>query len=177
MSGFNESMAYVFNEEGGLADHPNDRGGRTLYGITTTTWEAWRDQLGKAGQPVDACTREDARTIYHGGYWLACKCDALPWPVSLCVFDAAVQHGPQQAIKLLQRSVGAKDDGAIGPATLAAVAKANVPKLVRALVRTRLLNYRAIIIKRPDQKVFAAGWIGRVLNLWSRCIRDMPEAA
>jgi lysozyme family protein len=177
MSGFNEGMAYVFGEEGGLADHPDDRGGRTLYGITTLTWEDWRDTLGKPGSPVDACTREDARSIYHAGYWLACKCDGLPWPVSLCVFDAAVQHGPQQAIKLLQRAVGARDDGAIGPATLAAVAKADVARLVRALVRTRLLNYRAILIKRPDQRVFGPGWIGRAMNLWARCIRDMPEAA
>jgi lysozyme family protein len=177
VSGFEDAIAYVFGEEGGLADHPDDRGGRTLYGITTLTWEDWRDRLGKPGTPVDACTPDDARVIYHRGYWLECKCDALPWPVSLCVFDAAVQHGPEQAAKLLQRALGVRDDGKIGPMTQAAVGGANVAKLVRALIRMRLLNYRAVLIKRPDQRVFGPGWIGRAMNLWARCIRDMPEAA
>jgi lysozyme family protein len=177
MSGFMTALHYVFGEEGGLADVAADRGGRTNLGIATPTWNEWRDRLGKPGQPVDDCTREDAETIYHTGYWLGAKCDGLPWPVSLVVFDSAVQHGPRNAVKLLQRAVGVKDDGAVGPDTLAAAAKVNTAKLVRALLFARLSFYRGILVNDKSQREFAAGWIARVLNLRARCVRDMPEVA
>lgn len=37
------------------------------------------------------------------------------------MFDAAVNSGPGQAIRWLQRAVGAADDGIVGPLTLVAV--------------------------------------------------------
>lgn len=177
MSGFPQALAYVFGEEGGLADHPDDKGGRTHLGISTPTWELWRDKLGKPGTKVDACTRADAEYIYHKGYWVECKCDALPWPLSLCVFDGAVQHGPESGVKILQRAVGAKDDGSVGAKTLASVAKLHPAKAIRAYIRARLLYYRAIYIRDTRQRTFAPAWTGRVVNLWARCIRDYPEAA
>lgn len=177
MSGFAEGFAYVFHEEGGLADSAHDRGGRTNYGITTATWEAHRDQLGKPGTPVDACTPEDARYIYHNSYWLACKCDAFPWPLSLFVFDSAVQHGPKYAVVLLQRALGVPEDGVVGPKTIWAASVAPLPPLLRAALRKRLDYYRKILSADPGQLPNAAGWIRRWSDLWERLIRDLPEAA
>ena len=177
MSGFLQALAYVFGEEGGLADNPNDRGGRTNLGISTPVWEEWRDKLGKSGQPVDACTRNDVETIYHRGFWMATHCDGLPWPVSLCVFDAAVQHGPREAVKQLQRVLDVKDDGVAGPATLAAAEKRPPAPLARALLYARLAYYRGIMVRDKTQREFAPSWIGRVINLRSRCAKDMPDVA
>ena len=177
MSGFQQALVHVFGAEGGLSDHRADRGGRTQMGITAETWARWRDRLGKPQTPVDSCTREDAEQIYLLGYWSPAKCDGLPWPVSLCHFDAAVQHGPRNAGILLQRALGVTEDGVVGPATLKAAAAAHPGRLIPAMVRGRLAFYRKLAIADPSQRAFLAGWIGRVLNLWIRCKRDVPDAA
>jgi lysozyme family protein len=177
LSGFQQALEHVFGAEGGLANDPADRGGRTNLGITTETWERWRDRLGKPNTAVDACTREDATQIYYADYWVAQKCDALVWPVSLCHFDAAVQHHPPYPAVLLQRALGVKEDGIIGPGTLAAAAAAKPGPLIRAMMRGRLEYYRKIATAEPSQRVFLPGWLQRVLDLWARCIRDYPEAA
>lgn len=177
MSGFLNALEYVLGEEGGLADHPQDRGGRTNLGISTPVWNAWRDRLHKPGQSVDACTRNDAEVIYHRGFWMAARCDGLPWPLSLCVFDAAVQHDPRDAVKILQRALGVKDDGILGPVTAQAIAKADKARLVRSYLFARLAFYRADMVRSKEQRVFAPSWIGRILHLRARCLRDHPEIA
>jgi hypothetical protein len=59
--------------------------------------------------------------IYLHDYWLAGRCDRMPWPVSLAHFDACVNTGVTQAAKFLQRTVSTRDDGLIGPLTLGAL--------------------------------------------------------
>ena len=47
---------------------------------------------------------------------------ALPAPSAL-IFDMAVQHGPHVTVQLVQRLVGTRQDGRMGPITASAVAK------------------------------------------------------
>ena len=44
-------------------------------------------------------------------------CDGEPWQL----VDAAYNHGNRNAVKMLQRAVGVKDDGIIGNVTISAV--------------------------------------------------------
>ncbi len=158
--------------EGGLADDPRDKGKRTNFGISSDVWRLWRDRFGKSGQPVDACTRENAIQIYHEGYWIRGKCDGLPWPLSLTHFDSMVQHG--QAPRLLQRTLGVAEDGMIGPATLAAVAPGKAVELAENLLWVRLDYYRSL----PDDWANDS-WMRRLVILRKYVVgqRPIPVAA
>lgn len=173
MAGFPQAVEIVFRAEGGLADDPQDRGGRTNLGITTELWERWRDRLGKPGTAVDACDRTDAYRIYFTDYWTKGKCDGLPWPLSLAHFDSMVQH--REAPRLLQRALGVKEDGLIGPATLNAAPPANAVRLAEDLIWTRLAYYRGL----SDFPHFGRGWLDRMATLREYVvgIRPLPKVA
>lgn len=159
MAGFREALMIVLESEGGLADDPEDMGGRTNLGISAETWARWRDRLGKPGQPVDACTRDDAERIYFTDYWHGGMCDALAWPVSLVHFDSVVQHAA--AATLLQRAVGVKPDGIVGPVTLDMAGKREAKSLAEDLLWVRLAYYRTL----PTWEHHGRGWTGRMVRL------------
>lgn len=173
MAGFREALAVVFEAEGGLADDPHDTGGRTHFGISTPVWETCRDQLGKPGQPVDACTRENAEWIYFTRYWHGGRCDGLAWPLSLVHFDSMVQHGV--AAKLLQRTVGAEDDGIIGRKTLARAGEWDAAKAAEALLWARVEYYTGLRSWPHHGK----GWMRRLATLRRYVVgtRPLPRVA
>lgn len=173
MAGFREALAIVFEAEGGLVDDPHDKGGRTKLGIAADTWERWRGRVGKASAPVDDCTREDAEYIYHQGYWLAGKCDGLPWPLSLVHFDSMVQH--KVAAQLLQRSLGVPADGIIGRRTLEAAGQSNPREAAENLIWIRLDYYD----DRETWVHHGKGWLRRMIALrrYVTGARPLPRVA
>jgi len=76
--------------------------GRTLKGVTQTTYNAWRK--GKGLPTADVCTsltEQEAETIYYERYWLTSGADKLPKAVAITVFDFAVNAGTGQSNKAL----------------------------------------------------------------------------
>ncbi|MDQ7014905.1 MAG: glycosyl hydrolase 108 family protein, partial [Gammaproteobacteria bacterium] len=96
--------------------------------------------------------------IYRSGYWDKCHCDELPEGVDYVVFDGAVNSGPSRSAKWLQGVIGAKQDGGIGPKTLAKVAEEE-PVWVCNLSCDRRL---AFLQSLRTWKVFGLGWGRRV---------------
>ncbi len=86
--------------------------------------------------------------------------------MSLAHFDACVNTGTTQAAKFLQRTVGTRDDGLIGPLTLgaltAAVERESPGALAGRLARQRIAFYRELAKLDPEQWVFLQGWLNRV---------------
>ena len=117
---FPEALAHTLRFEGGWANHPSDPGGATMKGVTHKTYA---DYLGRAvsHDELRAIPDDHLADIYRKRYWDACRCDELPDGLDLAVFDTAVNTGPAQAARLLQRIVGVPADGAIGPKTIVAV--------------------------------------------------------
>lgn len=114
---FDACLKEVLKHEGGFVNHPKDPGGMTNLGVTKATYEDW------VGHPVSekimrGLTVDHVKTLYKVKYWDAVKGDDLPLGLDLCVFDFAVNAGPNRAARYLQRMVGAKEDGQIGPRTL-----------------------------------------------------------
>jgi lysozyme family protein len=177
MSGFYQALPVTLRFEGGFANHPADPGGATMKGVTQGTYDAFRHELGQPSAPVREITDAEVELIYHTRYWTPAKCDALPWPASLCHFDASVNHGLTGAAKLLQRAAGVPDDGKIGPNTLAAIGAMPVPLLVARMLFERLDYYERICLGRPASRVFLLAWLSRVNALRDRCRQDMPEVA
>lgn len=165
MSTFDRALPVVLKAEGGYVNHPSDPGGATNKGITQRSYDEWTESRGGGARPVREITDAEVYAIYKTRYWDAARCDALPWPLSLCHFDAAVNHGVQNAIKILQRALGVADDGVIGSATQAALAAAHPGTLFGRWFAARLQLYYDICQRRPASRTFLFGWVGRMVHL------------
>lgn len=154
---FEESLAHVLKHEGGYVDHPKDPGGATNLGCTKKVWEEWvGHEVTK--DDIKALTVADVAPLYKSRYWDKCRCDDLPHGVDFAVFDLAINSGTGRASKFLQGACGVAADGAIGPATLAAVTKMNPRELASKICERRLEFLQAL----PTWETFGKGWGRRV---------------
>lgn len=80
-------------------------------------------------------------------------------------FDAAVNHGVKRAVILLQRAVGATDDGDFGPATLRQVQLVAPAMTPAQFLAPRRRFFADIVKNNPPQAVFSKGWNNRVNDL------------
>lgn len=138
----------------GYVNDPVDHGGLTKYGIA---------QNANPLVNVSTLTYEEAKNIYFNKYWTAVKADSIPFPLNVLVFDVAVNSGPGNAIKFLQRALEVTADGVFGPGTLAALRKSTSVKILCERYndqRKRFFN--AIVARNPSQGKFLAGWMRRV---------------
>lgn len=163
---FRACVDIVLAGEGGFSNHPQDPGGATNFGITQRTLQAWR-RSDVSVEDVQKLTIDEARQIYQAAYWNVLNCDNLPKGVDLVVFDFGVNAGPARSAKLLQKVVGANQDGAIGPATLAAVAVMKAPDIIRRFGELRLEYYRGL----DGWDTFGNGWKNRTAAVEDAALR------
>lgn len=150
--------------EGGLSDHPADRGGLTKYGVTLETLRRVRP----AATDVDlrALTKDDAIDLLTEEYALKPGLGRIADDaVRFAVIDYAINSGPVTAIRAVQRAAGVVADGIFGPDTEAAVNRFDVRMLLRLLVAQRLRHLGRIITRDPRQSAFASGWMNRVASI------------
>ncbi|MEM7750432.1 MAG: glycosyl hydrolase 108 family protein [Pseudomonadota bacterium] len=157
-SNFSRCIQLIFEAEGDFVDHPEDPGGATNMGITFNTLKAWRHPEKVTVADVRNLAKEEAEQIYRANYWNALSCDDLPGGVDLVVFDFGVNAGTGRSAKTLQRLVGVKDDGVVGPITLAAVATVDAEHIVRRFGEMRLEFYEGL----STASTFGEGWKNRV---------------
>lgn len=179
MAGFPQALAFVLRPdvEGGYSDRADDLGGPTNHGVTWSTYDAWRRKHGLPTRDVREITDDEVAAVYHEGYWVRAHCDAWWWPLSLAVFDAAVQHSPRRAIKLLQEAAGADVDGIVGPQTRGMMAETDRLSLLARLRWRRLVYYGRIVQRRESQAANLVGWINRMRRLEERMAEDVGLAA
>jgi lysozyme family protein len=149
--------------EGGDWDDPV--GGLTRRGVTQATYDAYRDRSGQARRPVTEATDEELRAVYRDGFWLAASCDLWHPAVATVVFNTAVQRGPSQAKRDLQKALGVTVDGIIGPATRAAAAAAEPRKLCEALMDRLTDHYLARAAVSSEAQKTLRGWMHRQARL------------
>jgi lysozyme family protein len=155
---FKNALLHVLVHEGGWANHPMDPGGPTMKGVTLITY---RRYFGENKNKADLRNISDGEleTIYDSGYWSKCRCSDLPFGIDYAVFDAAVNSGPGRGAKWLQASVGAEQDGSIGPETLSHVSAHDPIEVIEAMCDNRLLFLRSL----STWADFGTGW-GRRVN-------------
>lgn len=119
---------------------------------------------------MKALTVDVVKPFYKKMYWDKMHCDDLPKGLDYAAFDFAVNAGVGQSSKFIQRSVGAKDDGAIGPATLAAVAKADPRMLLLGFTNQKVLFYRGLVEKNATQEKFLKGWLARATEVENKAM-------
>jgi len=150
---FDTAFDLLITHEGGFSNHPDDPGGATMYGVT----EAVARAEGYTGAMRDL-SLDFAKQIYRKRYWDACRCDQMPDQLRYPLFDAAVNSGPNQAIKWLQSAAGVKADGKIGPVTRSAVINLNPYALTKNMVGIRL-RFMTNLSNWPS---FSKGWARRI---------------
>ena len=155
---FGSCASFVIDRLEGGSALITDTGGETRWGISK-----------RAHPDVDIAhlTRFGALAIYHDRYWRVIHGDLLPRGLDLAIYDLAVNQGPSQAVRTLQRVLRLAEDGIMGPLTLKA-AKAYRPQSeLRAQVNElRLRSYEAIAQTRPATHAkYLFGWRMRVMRV------------
>ena len=152
---FDEAFERLLGNEGGYANDPRDPGGETMWGITRRVALA----NGYAG-PMREMTQAQAKAIYLARYWGPAHIDLLPDELRFHVFDAAVNSGVGQAVRWMQRAVGAVDDGVVGPETLGALAA-----IPGSVVAARFTGHRLqFMTSLQTWPAFGRGWANRIAN-------------
>ena len=154
MSDFNQAMDIVFKLEGGKV---TDEGGETNFGISKNQYP---------NEDIANMTIDKAKVIYKRDYWDIVKGDQLAWPLSLFVFDAAVNQGCDNKAnfatqKMLQKAVGVPQDGILGVQTMQAVLKKKGEFLNATFLQERAMRY--IGTRSFDKN--GKGWYIRLFRL------------
>lgn len=172
---FDRLMTHVLGNEGGYANHPDDRGGETNWGVTIGVAR----QFGYAG-PMRSMTRAQAVAIYRARYWTAPGYERIAEisdKVAAELFDTGVNMGPGVASAFLQRALNAlnrqgkdfadlKVDGEAGGATRAALTaylrirgKEGETVLLKALNVLQGERYISLGEGRAANESFVYGWL------------------
>lgn len=174
MSKVDEIIDGVIGREGYYSNHPSDRGGETMWGITVAVARA----NGYAG-PMRDMPREVAKAIYKKRYVMDPGFGAvlaLSEPIAEELVDTGVNMGPFWASVFLQKALNAlnmqgkhyadiNEDGDVGQGTLNAL-KAYLAKrgtegvtvMVKALNAQQGARYLDLT-KRPKNEDFVYGWL------------------
>jgi lysozyme family protein len=106
---------------------------------------------------IKTLTREGAKAIYLRDFWTPVATKISDSALCFQVLDAAVNHGIGNAIRFLQRAIGVADDGAFGPASIAAL-QARDPHDVHLLFMAERFEFWA---KLKTFDTFGRGWVRR----------------
>lgn len=139
----------LISHEGGYVNNPADPGGETNWGISKRAYP---------NVDIKALTRDGAKAIYKRDFWDRVDGDKLYDGVAFQLFDFAVNSGIETAVRYLQRSVGAADDGHWGPTSTAAAAAMTESDTIMRLNAERL-DFMTRLKNWPDA---GKGWARRI---------------
>jgi lysozyme family protein len=168
MADYRKHIPFILEWEQEWADDPDDKGGATMKGITIKTYTTYRKRKG-----LPTPTKDDLRNItdaewmeiYKTMYWDRINGNAFQsQSVANIMVDWFWMSGII-AIKRLQLIVGTKQDGIVGPKTLAAVHLKNQRELFDQLKSARYSHFEEIVKNDPTQKKFHDGWKRRLKNI------------
>lgn len=162
MNDFDAAVSRLLDSshEGGFSKDPHDPGNWTGGAVGVGNLVGTRYGISAASYPnVDllTLTKEKARTIYWADFWERLGLSNIAKPANGLIFDAAVNHGPGNAARLMQRALGVLPDGKIGPITRAAMANADQANFTMRFIAYRLLFWTDTSIWSSQGK----GWTRR----------------
>ena len=167
---FNNVMAEIFRHEGGYVNDPRDAGGETNMGISK-----------RAHPMVDIknLTRSTAKTLYRRDYWEPVRGEQMPDGLDLVAMDGSVNSGVSRGSKWVQKGLGVKVDGKIGPMTVgtANASGAEIINVIQRACADRMGFLRGLKV----WSVYKGGWSTRVasveatgVKMWLDAHKDAP---
>lgn len=158
---YDACKAITLKHEGGTSNHPKDPGGFTSRGVTAAAGASYRKRMGLPPKAVNLWTAKEVDQFYRDDYWHQVNAELLPYGVDLATFDYGVNSGTSRASKALQRVVGAKVDGNVGPETRRLVGERKGDAVVRAICAARLSFVQGL----GTFAVFGRGWSRRIADI------------
>lgn len=155
---------FIRSWEGGIVNHPADRGGLTNRGVTMATWRTYCKQRGLSAteRSLRAMTTEQWDEIFKTMYWDVCRADELDDQNVANMLVDWTYHSGRTAIVQVQRLLGTQADGIVGARTLVALNARPARELFDEIKRARTDYLKGIAARRPSQRVFLTGWLRRV---------------
>lgn len=175
MAQFKIAFQKTLLHEGNYSNDPSDLGGETYKGIARNmhaSWSGWKiidTSKKKSGFPAtlnkDAELQKQVEEFYLVSFWGPLKAyDIQNQSNADSIFDFAVNTGIKNCIRIVQKVVGATEDGIIGNETLAKLNEYNSILFRIEFTLAKIKYYIAITKKRPANKKFLYGWIVRALE-------------
>jgi lysozyme family protein len=169
-------ISKIFVLEGGSAysNLKSDLGGPTKWGITEATLANYRRKPVSAAD-IASLSEAEARDIIWQGYVVEPGIVLLTdQTLRFAMVDFTVLFGEDDSVPTLQRLVGTRPDGILGPLTAAAANKAEARHLVNELAIERVRLHATKVVddlqarKVPlGQAIFLRGWLNRALGFVS----------
>lgn len=170
---FKKCIPVILKHEGGFVNHEFDPGGATNFGISlrwlksldaTQTGELPGD-INKDGEvnqeDIKKMTKKQAEFFYFVYFWKN-QFEAINNDeAALHLFDMSVNAGVPRAVKLAQKVSGAKQDGIIGPKTVASINNMG-DAFTKAYQRERCNFYKYLARRTQKFNIFLNGWLNRV---------------
>lgn len=173
---WNNILDRLIEREGGLIDHPFDKGGVTKYGITLPTLCDYKNNNLLSHVDIEQLTIEQAKEIYWFK-WInhsSCKYNLLPVSEDLreAILDTAILFGRNRANKWVQSGINSlmkKDlllvDGVLGEQTRVYIAQCFNVDLIVYIVLARIQRHCNNCVKDKSQLAFLNGWYNRAAAL------------
>ncbi|MFM0506699.1 glycoside hydrolase family 108 protein [Paraburkholderia sp. RL17-373-BIF-A] len=153
MTSFDDAFDALIGNEGGYSNNAADPGGETMWGVTARVARA----SGYAGAMRDL-PRDTAKAIAKKLYWDPLRLDEFDPRVAFQIFDANYNGG--HPVIWMQGAAGAKVDGLLGPATIAAVQAVDPLRFVLRWNALRLTYFTSL----KTWQDFGKGWARRIAN-------------
>ena len=161
-------IPFIKKWEGGYVDDPDDTGGATNMGVTMATYEAY---CRKKGYPRPTKCRLKAmsdatwKEIFKTMYWDKCQGDRInSQSVANMLVDWYWCSG-NKAAKKTQKVLGLKQDGIIGPLSIAAINSKSPLPLFGMIAEERRAFIRNIVESNPVKRKYLRGWMNRINNI------------
>ncbi len=172
---------FILSFEGGFVCHPLDRGGATNKGVTLKTWQAAGISSGSCSRSGKRCgfdkngdgvidvedlkritDRDVIELVMRPHFWDVCGGDRLNSQSVANILVDWVWGSGRAGIVNVQRMLGVKADGVVGPRTLEAINAADARGLFELIKEQRKVFLENIVKRNPSQKVFLKGWRRRL---------------
>lgn len=168
MAEVSKLIPFIRKWEGGFVDDPDDPGGATNMGVTIGTYEMYCKKKGYPQPTVEKLKNlkeSDMVDILKTMYWDKFKADEIRSQsvANICV-DWIWLSGIT-AIKRVQRVLSVKQDGVVGPVTLAAINSISALPLFGMIKGERKRHIEEMCRKNPKKKKFRNGWLNRLNDL------------
>jgi lysozyme family protein len=166
MSNFKPAVDALLPREGGYSDYVQDQ--PTNFGITLTFYQSIYPDATK--DDIKNLSIDVAIKLYQEYFWDDTKFALInSQNIVNSLFDAAVNLGIAQAIKLLQRAANQLQnqlivDGVLGPNSLKLINELNASALLEMFRVERADFYKALVYVKPRKQMFLKGWLNRAAS-------------
>lgn len=142
MENFDLAIEYVFNNEKGYVNDPDDPGGETNLGITRDLLIKYQEEHPEAATwTIPTLTKDQAKEIYRDFFWEPMRLDELIFIAAQLILDCAVNRGQTAALVNAQVAAKVNPDGHIGPKTIAAINIMVANNFVKEFIRSDIHGY------------------------------------